>query len=64
MATKEEQMDEHNASLEVLAAISWWVQLKKAQGVNPHPKVLELMPAMFKTLDSVYLETEDFLSRL
>ena len=56
MAT-EEQMDEHTASLEVLAAISWWVKSKKEQGVNPNPKVSELIPLMFKTLDSMYLET-------
>lgn len=50
-------MDKHTASLEVLAAISWWIKSKREQGVNPNPKVSELMPTMYKTLDSIYLET-------
>jgi hypothetical protein len=50
-----EEMNEHTVSLVVLIAISWWVQSRNAQGANP--KVVELMPLMFKTLDAMYLET-------
>jgi hypothetical protein len=48
-------MNNPMVSLQVQIAISWWIQSRKAQGANP--KVVELMPLMYKTLDALYLET-------
>jgi hypothetical protein len=55
----EEERNEHGASLEVQIAISLWVQSRMAKKANPNPKVVELMPLMFKTLDAMYLETRN-----
>jgi hypothetical protein len=59
MATKEEEMDEHTASLGVLAAIPWWIKSKRDSGADPvpNPKLTELMHLLFRTLDAMYLET-------
>jgi hypothetical protein len=55
----EEESNERGASLEVQIAISLWVQSRMAKRANRNPKVVELMPLMFKTLDAMYLETRN-----
>jgi hypothetical protein len=35
MATKEEEMDEHTASLGVLAGIPWWIKSKRDSRADP-----------------------------
>jgi hypothetical protein len=48
-------------SLGVQIAINGWFQSRKARGTTPNPKVVTLMPLLFKTLDALYLETRKLL---
>jgi hypothetical protein len=41
--------------LQVQIAISWWFSSRAARGANP--RVVTLIPLLFKTIDALYLET-------
>lgn len=46
-------------ALNIQAEIARWFESRKREGANPGPKVVELMPLMFRTLDALYLVTRN-----
>jgi hypothetical protein len=49
------RIDEHTVGPQIQFEIAMWFDSRKAQG--PHPKLVALMPLMFRTLDALYVET-------
>lgn len=48
-------INEHTVGLGIQFEIARWFESRKAEGLDP--KLVALMPLMFRTLDALYLET-------
>jgi hypothetical protein len=52
-----EGINEHTVGPWIQIEMARWFESRKASQQGPHPKLVALMPLMFRTLDALYLET-------